>query len=96
MNKPNDTSAAEKTNPISPAQHSSLGTGLPLVPANLVSKIESGAVIDMADLLPVWLSTYYNDEEAKGKTKKPAVTNILEWLQCFSIYVAIHDQKQPE
>ena len=46
----------------------------------------------MADLLPERLSTYYNDEEAKGKTKKPAVTNILEWLQCFSIYVAIRGQ----
>ena len=93
---PNDTSAAEITNPIFSAHHSSLGAGLPPVPANLVSKIESGAFVDMADLLPERLSTYYNDEEAKGKTKKPAVTNILEWLQCFSIYVAIRGQKQPE
>ena len=93
---PSNTSVTEKTNPMVPAPHSSLGAGLPPVPAKLVSKIESGAFIDMADLLPERLGTYCNDEEAKGKTKKPVVTNILEWLQCYSIYVAIRGQKQPE
>ena len=59
-----------------------LGAGLPPVPAKLVSKIESGAIIEMADLLPEQLSTYYSNEEPKARTKKPSVTNIMEWLCC--------------
>ena len=93
---PSNITAAEKTNPMVPAHHSLLGAGLSLVPAKLVSKIESGAFIDMADLLFKQLGTYCNNEEAKGKTKKPAVNNILEWLQCYSICVSICGQKQPE
>lgn len=50
----------------------------------------------MADLLPERLGTYYYDEESKARTKKPSVTNILEWLQCFAVYVAVRGQKQPE
>ena len=50
----------------------------------------------MADLLPEQLSTYYSDEEPKTRTKKPSVTNVMEWLQCFAVYVAVRWQKQPE
>ena len=28
--------------------------------------------------------------------EKPSVTNILKWLQCFTVYVAVQGQKQPE
>ena len=73
-----------------------LGAGLPPVPAKLVSKIESGAFIEMADLLPEQLGTYYFDEGPKARTKKSSVTNIIEWLQCFTIYIAVRCQKQPE
>ena len=50
----------------------------------------------MADLLPERLGTYVYDEEPKARTKKQSVTNILEWLQCFAVYVAVRGQKQPE
>ena len=50
----------------------------------------------MADLLPERLGTYFYDEEPKARTKKQSVTNILEWLQCFAVYVAVRGQKQPE
>lgn len=82
--------------PSAATHHNILGAGLPPVPAKLAYKIESGAFIEMADLLPERLGSYHNEEETKGKTKKLAVTNILEWLQCFSIYVAVRGQKQPE
>ena len=55
-----------------------LGAGLPPVPAKLVSKVESGAFIEMADLLPEQLGTYYSDKEPKARAKKPSVTNIME------------------
>ena len=50
----------------------------------------------MAGLLPEWLGKYCNNEESKARKKKPSVTNILEWLQCFTVYVAVQGQKQPE
>ena len=73
-----------------------LGAGLPPVPAKLVSKIESGAFIEMTNLLPEQLGIYYSDKEPKARTKKPSVTNIMGWLQCFAVYVAVRCQKQPE
>ena len=50
----------------------------------------------MDNLLPEQLGTYYSDKEPKARTKKPSVTNIMEWLQCFAVYVAVRCQKQPE
>ena len=73
-----------------------LRAGLPPVLTKLVSKIESGAFIEMADLLPEQLGTYGYDKESKTRTKKPSVTNILEWLKCFAVYVAVRGQKQPD
>ena len=50
----------------------------------------------MADLLPEQLGTYGYDKESKTRTKKPSVTNILEWMQCFAVYVTVRSQKQPD
>ena len=91
-----EQSTVQNTNTPITTCISILGAGLPPVPAKLVSKIESGAFIEMADLLPEQLGTYYSDEEPKARTKKPSVTNIMEWLQCFAVYVAVRCQKQPE
>ena len=93
---PADHSATSYTTPTTSSHSKVLGAGLPPVPAKLVSKIESGAFIEMADLLPEQLGTYGYDEESKTRTKKPSVTNILEWLQCFAVYVAVRGQKQPD
>ena len=60
---------------------------LPPEPSKLISKIESGSFIKMTNLLSERLDTYCNNKEANGKTMKPIVTNILEWLQCFAIYI---------
>ena len=47
----------------------------------------------MADLLPEKLGTYAYDEESKTPMKKPSVTNILEWLQCFAVFIAVQGKK---
>ena len=91
-----DQSATSNTTPPTSSHSKVLGAGLPPVPAKLVTKIESGAFIEMADLLSEQLGTYAYDEESKTRTKKPSVTNILEWLQCFAVYVAVRGQKQPD
>ena len=50
----------------------------------------------MVDILPEQLGTYAYNEESNTQTKKPSVTNILEWLQCFAVYIAVQGQKQPD
>ena len=79
----------------SPPVH--LGGGLPPVPSRLVKKIEEGQFVELAELLPERLSTYWeNDDQSKStKSKHKTVSNILEWVQCFSIYVAIISRKEP-
>ena len=56
--------------------------------------------MDMSELLPDRLGcakTTTSDDKSLGtKSKKRAVANILEWIQCFSIYIAIIAQKSPE
>ena len=88
----------------------SIGQGLPPVPKKLANKIESGEYLNMAELLPNHLGSYRNltlkdkggvsltleDKGGVPKSKRRAVTNISEWIQCFSIYIAIIAQKHPE
>ena len=51
--------------------------GLPPVPQKLVQCIQAGEYVDVSELLPGRL----------GINAGPPVTNILEWLQCYSIYI---------
>ena len=54
----------------------------------------------MAELLPDRLGSFRSltleDKGGVPKSRRRAVTNILEWIQCFSIYIAIIAQKSPE
>ena len=66
------------------------GAGFPPVPSKLVKKIEAEDFIDMAELRPEGLGTMEDSapgRSTKGKTKM--ISNILEWIRCFSLYVAI-------
>ena len=97
---------SETESPIPPAtflgtQRSlHMGAGLPPVPAKLVARIEAGEFVDMAELLPDKLGfskTTLNDDQARpSKPRRRRVTNILEWTQCFAIYMAVVCKKQPE
>ena len=78
-----------------------LGAGLPPIPAKLVSRIEAGEFLEMAELLPERLDptrTLFTDEPELLKTQKcrKLVTNILEWTQCFAMYTAILCKKYPD
>ena len=68
-----------------------LGGGLPPVPGKLAKRIEEGQFIEMTELLPEPLSFQgeLNDPSKQVKFKQKMVTDILEWLQCFGIYVAM-------
>ena len=75
---------------------SSLGAGLPPVPEKITSRIEAGEFIEMAELLPDRLGSAGDDQTKSVKTKRRLVTNIVEWVECFAIYIAVLSKKQPQ
>ena len=83
-----------------PASVLSIGAGLPPVPRKLVTRIQAGEFVDMAELLPDCMGitstpSFLSDKDEKQpfKTKRRQVTNITEWVQCYSIYVAVLTSK---
>ena len=59
--------------------------------------------MDMAELLPDRMGiattpSFLSDKDEKQpfKTKRRQVTNITEWVQCYSIYVAVLTSKYPD
>lgn len=77
-----------------------VGPNLPPVPGWLAKRIESGQFIEMGELLPErlgLLGSSADDEGSKtSKQKCKSVASILEWIQCFGIYVAVLARSQPE
>ena len=72
--------------------------GLPPVPAKLVKRIQDGLFVEMAELLPETLSSpeYAASEKPAGqKQKLREVTNIVNWVQCFGVFIAIISRKEP-
>ena len=81
----------------------SIGPGLPPVPRKLITHIQAGEFVDMAELLPdrMGITTTpsflsHKNEKQPFKTKRRQVTNITEWVQCYSIYVAVLTSKYPD
>ena len=69
------------------------------VPEKL-SKIEAGKCTEMSGLLPEHmgfsLGTTMDDGQKTGKHKGCTIANMMEWLWCFGIYMAVITRKQPE
>ena len=70
-----------------------VGAGIPPIPPRLVTRIQSGEFIDMADLLPDQLAPTSTDRTSKPRHQ--TISNILEWVKCFSAYIAVVSSKQP-
>ena len=89
----NFVDATIRTHPTPPNQIENIPTGmvLPPVPTSLVEKSESGAFIEIGDLIPTHLGL---DDTARSKLRH-SVTNISEWLQAFTVYVSVIAKKQP-
>ena len=82
--KATDTTRMQSTEAQDIQSPPPIGGGLPPVTRKMVTKIEAGEFIDMADLLPDRLSCYHGHAtEDENKSKKRCVSNILEWIQCF-------------
>ena len=77
----------------------SIGAGLPPVPHKMVARIQRGEFVDMVELLPDRLGCSFGstpEDKTTAKSKKQSVTNILEWIKCFGIYMAVIAKSQPD
>ena len=74
---------------------------MPPIPTRLVEKIQSGQFVELAELLPDHIGSLSGnpalDDEDKTSSKqtKRQVTTILEWVRCFSLYMAVIALKNP-
>lgn len=75
-----------------------IGKGLPPVPGKLITKIESGQFIELAEFRPdrLGITAASDDDGSKAsKSKNNLITSITEWIQCFGIYTAVLSKFQP-
>ena len=70
-----------------------IGAGLPPIPPRPMTRIEAGEFIDMAELLPDHLGPPTTLTLPKPSKRRHDISNILEWIRCFSAYIAV--AKQP-
>ena len=89
----------------SDATPSTLGEGLPPVPAKLVGKIRRGEYVDMAELLRDNMElqrrrdireTTTNTFGVTSHPNRREVPDLLSWVQCFGMYAAILCDSYPE
>ena len=69
-----------------------IGGGMSPIPAKLAMRIQEGQFIEMAELLPDFLRGPNPSDENQLKSSKIRtweITNIIDWIQCFSDYIAI-------
>ena len=66
----------------------------------MVAKIQSDEFVDMSELLPDRLGCpktgHTFEDQAIPRPRRRYVSTILEWIQCFGIYIAALTQKHPE
>ena len=72
--------------------------GPPPVPTKLVAKNKRGEFIEMAELLPEFRSSTWEDDHSKQETKSKqacSVRDIFTWLQCYCLYVSVLGPQHP-
>lgn len=74
-----------------------ISNSLPPVPAELVQRVEEGLFIEMAELSPNALDSAGLNMEKRLRSPKHlyVISDIVEWVQCFGIYVAIVSRSKP-
>ena len=69
------------------------------IPEKLVCRIQEGRYINMAELLPDSLEasdSIDDDQTTTTKLKQQDVTQIMDLIQCFSIYIAVVSCAKPD
>ena len=65
---------------------------MPPVPAKLAKRVQNGRFIKIGELLPEVLrgpSPYDDGYQKRSKSKYQELNGIVDWMQCFSLYVHI-------
>jgi len=74
-----------------------ISNSLPPVPAELFQRVEEGLFIEIAELSPNALDSADHNMEKRLRSPKHlyVISDIVEWVQCFGIYVAIVSHSKP-
>ena len=72
-----------------------IGAGLSPILLRLVIRIEAGESIDVTKLLPNHLGPYTTLTLPNPSKRCHDISNILEWIRCFSAYIVVISAKQP-
>ena len=76
-----------------------ISNGFPPIPFRLVKRVEDGLFVEMSELLPSYLDSAdlnSNDQCVSSRRRPPAVSNIVDWIQCFAVYIAIISRQKPK
>ena len=74
-----------------------ISNGLPPIPFRHVKCVEDGLFGEMAELLPSYLnSADFNTDDQCIRKQPPAVSDIIDWVQCFAIYMEIISHQKPK
>jgi len=76
-----------------------ISNGLPPIPARLLRRVEEGLFVEMAELSPSYLDSAdcTTDDQQTGLRKRPPVLwDIMDWVHCFGMYIAIVSCQKPK
>jgi len=76
-----------------------LSSCLPLVPTKFVQRIQVGLFIEMGKLSSDRLDSpdlFASERSTSSHSKVPEVSSIIEWVQCFSVFIAVVHRSQPD
>ena len=76
-----------------------IGGCMPPIPAKLAKRIQEGLFVEIVELMPDYLRGPNPSDEDQLKNSKPKnweITNIVDWIQCFSLYIAVVCRSQPQ
>jgi len=76
-----------------------ISNGLPPILFRLMKRVEDGLFVEMAELLPNYLDSAAlntDDQQAGSRKRLPTVSDIIDWIQCFAVYMAIISRHKPK
>ena len=98
IHSPLPTDAGQQPSSLKTSPPILICNGIPPVPARLVKRVEEGLYIEMSELLPDHLSSAelnFSGHSTSSKPKLIEVNNIMDWIECFGIYIAITARSSP-
>ena len=75
-----------------------ISNGIPPFPLRLVKWVEQG-LLEMAKLHPNFLDSVqlkFGDQPSGSTKRLPEIVDIVDWIQCFGIYIAIISRSKPQ